>query len=63
MYKQIQSKKYRLVIEFFNIERKRVKAYRTGIRIWETMDGKNYAVVLSRFRMMFGIKKEVNVSI
>lgn len=59
MYKAFQNKKYYLAFHTFRMSAKSVhKAYWTGFRKWESDDMTTYAIVIHRFRIMFGIKKE-----
>ena len=58
MYKAFQNKKYYLAFETFNnYRRKNIKVYRTGIRNWISDDMYTYSIVIYKFRIMFGIKR------
>ena len=59
MYKAFQNKKYYVAFNTFPKTCKNVSnVYLSGIRNWETRDMKNYSIVIGRFRVIFGIKKE-----
>ena len=57
MYKSMQNKKLYLAIERFPKSRKSISlVYKSGIRIWDSMDMKTYSLVIGVFRIMVGIK-------
>ena len=61
MYKTlIDSKKYYLALNKFPKTAKKMKLkdkpYNTGFRRWKAYNCETYAIVIGRFRIMFGIK-------
>lgn len=59
MYKAFQNKKYYLALNTFPITAKGVSGvYNTGIRNWVSDDMYNYSLVIHRFRIIFGIKRQ-----
>lgn len=58
MYKAFQNKKYYLAFNTFPKTAKEVSnVYLTGIRNWISDDMYNYSIVINRFRIIFGIKR------
>jgi len=58
MYKAFQNKKYYLSFSTFPKSAKNISSvYLTGIRNWDAEDMYNYSVVINRFRIIFGIKR------
>ncbi len=58
MYKAFQNKKYYLAFNTFPKTAKEVSSvYLTGIRNWISDDMYNYSIVINRFRIIFGIKR------
>lgn len=61
MYKAFQNKKYYLAFNTFPITAKDVSGvYNTGIRNWVSDDMIAYSVVIHRFRIIFGIKRQTH---
>jgi len=63
MYKAFQNKKYYLAFNRFPKTAKNPpfnKAYTNGFQKWKSDDMMTYAIVLGRFRIMFGIKTPFN---
>ena len=58
MYKAFENKKLYLAFNTFPITAKRVsRVYLSGIRIWTYDDMYNYSLVIHRFRIIFGVKR------
>lgn len=61
MYKAFENKKHYLALNTFPITAKRISSvYNTGIRNWVSDDMYNYSVVIHKFRIIFGIKRQNN---
>lgn len=61
MYKAFQNKKYYLAFNTFKITAKNISSvYNSGIQNWESEDMFSYSIVIHRFRVIFGIKKETH---
>jgi hypothetical protein len=61
MYKAFQNKKYYLALNTFPITAKNVSVvYNTGIRNWVSDNMYNYSLVIHRFRIIFGIKRQTH---
>ena len=60
MYKAFQNKKYYLAFNTFPKTAKNQtynEVYMSGIRNWISDDMYNYSIVINRFRIIFGIKR------
>ncbi len=58
MYKALQNKKYYLAFHTFNKSAKNISdVYNSGVRNWVADDMYNYSIVINRFRIIFGIKR------
>lgn len=61
MYKAFQNKKYYLALNTFPITAKDVSGvYLSGIRNWISDDMYAYSLVIHRFRIIFGIKRQTH---
>jgi hypothetical protein len=61
MYKAFQNKNYYLAFNTFPITAKNVSGvYNNGIQNWVSDDMFNYSIVIHRFRVIFGIKRETH---
>ena len=63
MYKAIQNKRYYIAVNTFSKTAKKPpynNAYLNGFRKWDSDDMKTFALVIGRFRIMVGFKKEMN---
>lgn len=61
MYKALQNKKYYLALDTFPITAKGISdVYKSGIRNWVSADMYNYSLVIHRFRIIFGIKRQTH---
>ena len=57
MYKAINTKDFYLAVETFTGECKGISnAYNSGFRVWRAHDMNTYAIIIYRFRIMFGVK-------
>lgn len=61
MYRSFRIGKYNIAFHKFQKKTKTVsKVYLTGFRFWDSMDSKNYSVVVWTFRIIFSINKNIN---
>lgn len=61
MYKAFHTKKHYLAFNTFPITAKSVSGvYNTGIRNWVSDDMYAYSLVIHRFRIIFGIKRQTH---
>lgn len=62
-YKAFQNKRYYLAFNKFPKSAKsipNIKAYSNGFRKWKSDDMITYALIVGRFRIMFGVKLKVS---
>ena len=60
MYKAFQNKKLYLAFNTFPKSAKNVsKVYLSGVRKWAADDMYNYSIVINRFRIIFGVKRNL----
>jgi hypothetical protein len=64
MYKAFQNKKIYLAFNTFPKAAKGISnVYLTGVRNWVTDDMHNYSIVINRFRIIFGIKRNLGCGV